>query len=72
MKEADIEVILNTEVTPEYVKERNPDVLMIAIGAKESRPPIKGIDGENVIMAIDAELHPEKLGSKIVIMGEAL
>ena len=72
VKEADIEVILNTEVTPEYVKERNPDVLMIAIGAKESRPPIKGIDGENVIMAIDAELHPEKLGSKIVIMGGGL
>lgn len=69
---AGVKVILNTEVTPEYVKSFNPDVLFAAIGSNELRPPIKGIDMPHVIMAIDAELHPEKLGRKVAIMGGGL
>ncbi|MBR5951768.1 MAG: FAD-dependent oxidoreductase, partial [Pseudobutyrivibrio sp.] len=49
-----------------------PDALFVAIGSNELRPPIKGIDGDNVIMAIDAELQPEKLGKKVAIMGGGL
>lgn len=67
-----VQVILNTEVTPEYVKEFNPDVLFAAIGSNELCPPIKGMDQPHVIMAIDAELNPEKLGKKVAIMGGGL
>ncbi len=69
---AGVKVILNTEVTPEYVKEFNPDVLFVAIGSNELCPPIKGMNEPHVIMAIDAELHPEKLGRKVAIMGGGL
>lgn len=72
VERAQVKVLLNQEVTPEYVKEFAPDVLFVAIGSKELRPPIKGLDGENVVMAIDAELHPEKLGQKVVIIGGGL
>lgn len=72
VENASINILLNQEVTEKYVKEFQPDVLFIAIGSKEIKPPIKGIDGNNVIMAIDAELHPEKLGKKVVIMGGGL
>lgn len=72
MDKAGVKVLLNTEVTPEYVKEFDPDFLVVAIGSNELVPPIKGIDGDNVVMAIDAELHPEKLGKKVVIMGGGL
>lgn len=71
-KQAGVQVLLNQEVTPEYVKAFNPDALFVAIGSKELCPPIKGIDSENVIMAIDAELHPEKLGKRVVFMGGGL
>ena len=67
-----IHVLLNTEVTPEFVKNMDPDAIFVAIGSNELRPPIPGIDHEKVIMAIDAELHPEKLGKKVVIMGGGL
>lgn len=67
-----VKVILNTEVTKEYVKEFAPDALMVAIGSKEFVPPIKGIDSPKVIMAIDAELHHDKLGEKVVILGGGL
>lgn len=66
------EVILNTEVTPEYVREFKPDALIVAIGSDEFRPPVKGLDLPNVVMAVDAELHPEKLGKKVAIMGGGL
>lgn len=71
-KAAGVNILLNKEVTPEVVKEFDPDALVVAIGSEELVPPIKGIDKENVIMAIDAELHPEKLGKKVVIMGGGL
>ena len=65
-------VLLNTEVTPEFVRSFDPDTLIVAIGSNELRPPIKGMDLPNVIMAIDAELHPEKLGKRVAIMGGGL
>ena len=66
--EAGVKVILNTEVTEEYIKDFKPETLFVAIGSNEIIPPIKGIDLPNVKMAIEAELYPEKLGNKIVII----
>lgn len=69
---AGVDVRLNTEVTPAYVKETEPDVFFVAIGSNEMRPPIKGLDSDKVVMAIEAELYPEKLGKKVAIMGGGL
>lgn len=69
---AGVKVILNTEVTPDYVKAFAPDTLFVAIGSNELKPPIKGIDSPHVCMAIEAELHPEKLGRRVAIMGGGL
>lgn len=67
-----VHVELSTSVTPALVKEKNPDALFVAIGSAELRPPIPGLDSDKVVMAIDAELHPEKLGKRIVVMGGGL
>lgn len=72
VEKAGVNVLLNKEVTPEFVKEFKPDTLFVAIGARELCPPIKGMDSDKVIMAIDAELNPEKLGENVVIMGGGL
>lgn len=72
VERAGVKTVMNTEVTPEYVRDFEPDALIVAIGSTELKPPIPGIDGENVIMAIDAELHPEKLGKRVAIMGGGL
>lgn len=69
---AGVKVVLNTEVTPAYVRAFAPDAMFVAIGSHELVPPIPGIDNKKVIMAIDAELHPEKLGHKVVVMGGGL
>lgn len=72
VEQAGVTVVMNTEATPEYVRNFEPDALIVAVGSSELRPPIPGIDGENVVMAIEAELHPERLGKRVAIMGGGL
>ena len=67
-----VKIVLNTEVTADYIREFDPDALFVAIGSNELVPPIKGMDLPNVIMAIDAELHPDKLGERVAIIGGGL
>ncbi len=67
-----VKVMCNTEATPKFIRDFDPDALVVAIGSEELKPPIKGMDLPNVVMAIDAELHPEKLGERVVIMGGGL
>ena len=72
VKNSGAKIVLNTEVTPEYVRKENPDAIFVAVGADELCPPIPGIKGSNVLMAIDAELNMDKVGNKVVIMGGGL
>jgi NADPH-dependent 2,4-dienoyl-CoA reductase/sulfur reductase-like enzyme len=72
VNESGVKILLNTEVTEEYLKNFSPDVLFVALGSSEIVPPVKGIDGNNVITVIDAELHPEKLGKQVAIIGGGL
>ena len=69
---AGVDVRLNTEVTPEYVKAQKPDVLVAALGAKPIKPEIPGIDGKNVLCAQDAYAQPGNVGKKVVILGGGL
>lgn len=69
---SDTDIRLNTKVTPALVKVENPDVLVVAVGAVPSLPPIVGIDGANVLQATEAEEHHDKLGNQIVVLGGGL
>ena len=70
--ESDIDLRLNTEVTPEYATAQNADVIIASIGAAPIKPPIPGIEGDNVISAQDAYTQLEKVGDRVVILGAGL
>ncbi|MCQ2406167.1 MAG: FAD-dependent oxidoreductase, partial [Oscillospiraceae bacterium] len=72
IEKSGIELRLNTEVTPELCKQLQPDVIIAAIGAKPAVPPIKGIDGKNVLLAEKAFANPELVGKSAVILGAGL
>lgn len=72
IREAGIEVRLNTTVTPEYVKQEGADAVIVALGAEPVKPRIPGIDGANVLSADEAYMHPEKVGNTPVIIGGGL
>ncbi|MBQ4369465.1 MAG: FAD-dependent oxidoreductase, partial [Oscillospiraceae bacterium] len=63
-----VDVRLNTEVTREMLKDAGYDVIIVAAGAKQSVPPIPGIDGANVKSAIELGDH-SGLGNDVVVIG---
>ena len=67
-----IDVRLNTEVTPEYAKSLNVDVIVAALGSRPIKPAIEGIDGPNVMSAEVAYASPDKAGDNIVVIGGGL
>ncbi len=72
MKKAGVDVRLNTEVTPQLVKEIKPDVLVVAVGAKPVVPSIPGIEDSRVITADRATHKPGETGRNVLIMGGGL
>ena len=72
VEESDIKVQLNTELTPEQAEAMKPDVIIAAIGSVAVKPPIPGVDGKQVLSAVDAYLRAEELSGKTVILGGGL
>lgn len=66
---AGVEICMNTEVTPEYVRAFAPDALMIALGAVAAIPPIPGIDADNVILGTELDKCEDKVGKRVVVLG---
>ena len=72
VKKAGIDLRLDTEVTPEYASQIDPDVIIAALGAFPLKPGIPGIDRSNVIAAQDAYINPDQVGKNVVILGAGL
>lgn len=56
----------------EDIKELNPDAVIIATGASQTVPPIKGIESKNVLLAEDVLNGDAKVGSTVAIIGGGL
>jgi pyruvate/2-oxoglutarate dehydrogenase complex dihydrolipoamide dehydrogenase (E3) component len=66
-----IKLMMDTEVTPEIVREISPDVLIAAVGAEPIIPNIPGIKNKNVVVA--ASMYDEgAIGKKVVVVGGGL
>jgi hypothetical protein len=72
VKDSNIELRMNTEVTPALVKEMKPDVIIVAFGSRPIVPEIPGIDGKHVMSAEYAYMHAEEVGDKGMIIGGGL
>lgn len=67
-----VEVRLNTEVTPELLELERPDVLILAVGSNPIVPPLPGIDGDNVIVVNDYYLKKDQVADTVVVLGGGL
>ncbi|NLO48656.1 MAG: FAD-dependent oxidoreductase [Clostridiales bacterium] len=72
IEKAGIDVRLNTNVTPQYIRKIRPDVVIAALGARPVKPSILGIDLDHVFGAEEIYVNPEKAGREIVIIGGGL
>ncbi|MFC1693686.1 FAD-dependent oxidoreductase [Candidatus Latescibacterota bacterium] len=70
LKDSNIKLKLNTEVTPEMVEKEEPDALVIAVGTTPVIPDIPGIDKPHVATAVEVLRDISKYkGSKAVVIG---
>ncbi|MFC1529028.1 FAD-dependent oxidoreductase, partial [Candidatus Latescibacterota bacterium] len=70
LEESNVELKLNTEVTPDMIDEVQPDALVIAIGADPAIPDVPGIDKPHVATAVEVLRDVSKFnGSKAIVVG---
>ena len=62
-----VNIQLNCEVTPEYIREMMPDAVICAVGSHPFVPPIPGI--EKAIHAVEVYKDMSVLGKKCVVIG---
>ena len=55
--------------TEENIDAFGPDVVILANGASTVRPPIPGIEGENVVTAYDLLANGKQVGDRVVVLG---
>ena len=67
-----IEVRLGCAVTPETVEKEAPYAVIACVGAKTRVPDIPGVQKPNVLSVLDAYRHPERLGSRVILVGSGL
>jgi len=67
-----IDVRMNTEANPALLKKTSPQVVIVATGSKPKRLPVPGIDGGNVVEAIDFLLEKKEVGNRVVVVGGGL
>lgn len=65
------QLLTGKEVKSSDLKKKNYDVIFIATGTKQVKPPIEGIDNPNVHLAIDILNNPEPIkdAQDIVVIG---
>jgi 2,4-dienoyl-CoA reductase-like NADH-dependent reductase (Old Yellow Enzyme family)/thioredoxin reductase len=64
-----VEVLLNTAATPEMIKTKGYDAIMVAVGADITIPKIPGADGKNVYNLMDVYGREKELGRNVVVVG---
>ena len=69
MKKLNINIVLNKEATLESVLKEKPDEAIIATGATPITPDIPGVNGKNVILAVDVLKEAVDTGNNVVIIG---
>ncbi len=62
-------IMLSKEINSAFVKENDPDVVIITTGARPLIPDIKGMKDKKVIMAWDLLSGEIKAGEKVVVVG---
>ena len=70
MKLLGVEVVLGTTVTPEMVREKNPDAVIAATGSVEISPPIKTDQNVNLVTVREVIQEKVDVGQHVVIIAD--
>jgi 2,4-dienoyl-CoA reductase-like NADH-dependent reductase (Old Yellow Enzyme family)/thioredoxin reductase len=69
VKKGGVDVKLGTSATPEMIKAKGYDAIIVAAGAQPIIPRIPGADGKNVWNVGNVYANEKKLGKNVVLIG---
>jgi len=69
LKTAGVEVVLNTQATPEMIKGKGYDTILVGVGSEPIVPNLPGADGAKVHNIIDAYSEEKSMGKNVVVIG---
>ncbi|MFH1602398.1 MAG: FAD-dependent oxidoreductase, partial [Pseudomonadota bacterium] len=69
LRKLDVDIRLNTEANADLIASLGADVVLMAAGSLPSIPPIPGVDGKNVVTAIDILAGKAQAGKTVVVIG---
>ena len=72
LKLKNIPVFLNTAVTVDFIREKAPDVVILAVGSDHFMPHSPGYDHKKSVICYDVLMGQAKLGEKVVVVGGGL
>ena len=72
LSKTDVDIKYGHALTADEALREGADVIMVCIGAKPIVPPIKGIDGKNVIGLEALHTKEPSVGQKVAILGGGL
>lgn len=67
-----IELLTNTEMTPEQAEAMKPDVIIAALGAQPTKLSVPGEENLQVLSAQEAYTALDQLGENVVVIGAGL
>jgi mycofactocin system FadH/OYE family oxidoreductase 2 len=68
MKNLGVEVILETTVTAEMVREKNPDAVVVAVGSLPALPPVPGVHRDNMVWVRDVLQGKAATGENVLVV----
>lgn len=69
VREQGVEILLNTEATPEFIAGRKPDATVIAVGSTPSIPQVEGLDSIRVFDPLQILDNPPEVGQRVLVVG---
>lgn len=70
--EAKVKIHLGTALTPELALREDADIIISAIGAEPLIPPVKGLDGKNVVLGTEMFDEGVEIGLNVAVIGGGL
>jgi NADPH-dependent 2,4-dienoyl-CoA reductase/sulfur reductase-like enzyme len=68
LRNLDVEMLLGNEATADELAEFGLDAVVVATGGRPLIPDVPGIRDANVVTALDALRHPDRVGGRAVVV----
>ncbi len=67
-----VKVLMNTPVDKKFVDTFAPDAIVVSSGSVPAIPPVPGVNGKNVVTAMDTLMDSGKAGENVVLLGSGM